>query len=129
MKRISVVSACYNEEQNVPELCSRIEAAFRDLPGYDYEIIFIDNSSTDKTVAVLRELAQSNNRIRVIVNSCNFGALRSGSHALMQAHGDAVIAIASDLQDPPEMIKDFIAKWEEGFKIALAIKTDSEESA
>ena len=110
------------------ELCSRIEEVFRYLPDYDYEVIFIDNASTDRTVEVLREIASRNNRIKVIVNARNFGALRSGSHALMQAYGDAVVAMASDLQDPPHLIRDFIAKWEEGYKIVLAIKTESEES-
>lgn len=128
MKLISVVSACFNEEHNVAELCSRLEAVFRALPGYDYEVIFADNASTDNTVSVLRQIASQNRRIKVIVNARNFGALRSGSHALMQAHGDAVVAIASDLQDPPELIANFIEKWEQGYKIVLAIKTDSEES-
>lgn len=128
MKLISIVSGCFNEEQNVVELCTRIDRVFSELPGYTYEIIFIDNASTDNTVGALRELGERNPRIKVIVNARNFGALRSGSHALMQAYGDAVVAIASDLQDPPELIKDFVAKWEEDFKIVLAIKTGSEES-
>ena len=128
MKLISIVSGCFNEEQNVGELCTRIDAVFSELPDYEYEVIFIDNASTDNTVGVLREIAARNSRIKVIVNARNFGALRSGSHALMQAYGDAVVAMASDLQDPPQLIRDFIAKWEEGYKIVLAIKTHSEES-
>ncbi|MBA2271758.1 MAG: glycosyltransferase family 2 protein [Chthoniobacterales bacterium] len=128
MKLISIVSGCFNEEHNVAELCTQIDAVFQELPGYDYEVILIDNSSTDNTVEVLREIGSRDHRIKVIVNSRNFGVLRSGSHALMQAYGDAVIAMASDLQDPPQLIREFIAKWEEGYKIVLAIKTHSEES-
>lgn len=128
MKLISIVSGCYNEEENVPDLCERIDKVFQQLPEYTYELIFIDNASTDKTVEVLREIARENRRIKLIVNARNFGALRSGSHALRQAYGDAVVAIASDLQDPPELIREFVTKWEEGYKIVLAVKTDSEES-
>ena len=129
MSLISVVSGCLNEEENVAELCSRLTTVFREqLPGDDYEIIIIDNDSRDGTVAVLRELAAADKRIKVIVNNRNFGHVRSGYHAFLQAKGDAVIAMASDLQDPPEMIPDFVRKWREGFKIVLAQKIKSEES-
>lgn len=128
MKLISVVTACFNEEENVKELYEQVKAVFNDLPQYEYEHIFIDNASKDRTVAILKEIAQTDHKIKIIVNTRNFGHIRSGFHVLMQAKGDAVIMIVADLQDPPILIKDFIRKWEEGYKIAIGVKTQSEES-
>ncbi len=128
MKTITVASGCYNEEGNIRELYSQLSAVFTELPSYTWEIIFIDNASTDATPTILREIAAKDRRVKVIFNARNFGAVRSSSHVLMQAYGDAVIGMASDLQDPPSLIKDFVAKWEEGYKIVLGVKTQSEES-
>ena len=128
MKTISVVSGCFNEEGNVQELYSQLCAVFAELPAYTFEIIFIDNASSDKTVSVLRRLVEVDKRVKIIVNARNFGAVRSGYHGLMQARGDAVIGMASDLQDPPALIKQFVSKWEEGFKVVLAVKTQSRET-
>lgn len=128
MKRISVVTPCYNEEDNVRSLHARIREAFIKIPGYDYEHIFIDNASKDRTVEFLRELARADRHVKVIVNARNFGHIRSPHHALLQAKGDAAILMASDLQDPPEIIPEFVKKWESGFKIVLGIKTTSAES-
>ncbi|MGB7740589.1 MAG: glycosyltransferase family 2 protein, partial [Steroidobacteraceae bacterium] len=121
MPLLSVVTGCYNERDNVVELYERVRRVFaQSLPGIDFEMIFIDNASTDDTVGLLRELAARDRRVKVIVNNRNFGAVRSGYHGLLQARGDAVIGMASDLQDPPEMIPQFVAKWREGYKIVLA---------
>jgi len=129
MPFVSVVSGCFNEEENVRELYERVVRTFeQDLPGYSFEFILIDNASTDNTVAVLKEIARHDPRLKIIVNNRNFGHIRSGYHAFLQARGEALIALASDLQDPPEMIPQFVRKWEEGFKIVLAQKTNSEES-
>jgi glycosyltransferase involved in cell wall biosynthesis len=129
VKFLSIVSGCYNEEENVLELYERVSRVFaEELPDYSFEMILIDNCSQDKTVEVLREICRKDKRVKVIVNNRNFGHIRSGYHALFQAKGDAIIAMASDLQDPPEMIPQFVAKWEAGYKIALAQKTTSEES-
>lgn len=128
MKTITVVSGCFNEEGNIRELYTQLCAVFDDFPDYRWEIIFIDNASSDNTVEILREIAGRDQRVKVIVNARNFGAVRSGSYALMQAYGDAVIAMASDLQDPPALIRDFITKWQEGFRVVLAVKMESEES-
>ena len=128
-RKISVVAGCYNEEENLPELVAQVCQVFAELAAYDFEILLIDNASTDNTVAVLRELARKDARVKVILNARNFGVVRSGSYALLQVAGDAVIGMASDLQDPPQLIKAFVAKWEEGFKVVLAIKTQSEESS
>jgi glycosyltransferase involved in cell wall biosynthesis len=97
-------------------------------PDYKFELIAIDNASTDRTVEVLKGMAAKDRRVKVIVNNRNFGHIRSGYHAFLQARGDAVIGMVSDLQDPPEMIPQFVKKWEEGYKIVLAQKTNSKES-
>jgi len=128
LKRISVVTGCFNEEENVNELYEQVKAVFVNLPQYEYEHIFIDNASKDRTVVILKEIAHKDHRVKIIVNTRNFGHIRSPYHALMQATGDAVISIVADLQDPPTMIKEFINKWEEGYKIVIGVKTQSEES-
>jgi glycosyltransferase involved in cell wall biosynthesis len=127
-KLISVVTPCYNEEENVRELSRRIRAIFEELPGYDYEHILIDNASGDSTPQILRELASEDRRTKVIINTRNFGHIRSPYHGMLQGQGDAVILMASDFQDPPEMLPDFIRKWEEGYKVVMGVKTQSQES-
>jgi glycosyltransferase involved in cell wall biosynthesis len=127
-KLISVVTACFNEELNVDELHRRIAAQCEQLPDYDFEHIYIDNASTDGTVAAIRRLASADLRVKAIVNTRNFGHIRSPMHALLQARGDAVIAMASDLQDPPELIVDFVRKWEEGYKVVVGVKPQSKEA-
>lgn len=128
MKLISIVSPCYNEQGNVKVLTDRVRQLFAELPQYRYEHIVIDNNSTDNTVAELREIAAQDKNVKVIVNARNFGHIRSPQHALMEAYGDAVVVLLSDLQDPPEMIKDFLREWEAGWPIVVATKTASEES-
>ncbi len=126
-KLISIVTPCYNEEANIDELYQRIVEVMSRL-DYDYEHIFIDNCSTDNSHAKLRALAAQDKRVKLIFNARNFGHIRSPYHALLQARGDAAVLIASDLQDPPEMIEEFVKKWEEGFKTVMAVKPESEES-
>ena len=126
-KLISIVTPCYNEIENIDELTHRIRAVMETLP-YDYEHIFIDNASIDGTVARIKEIAMQDGRVKLIVNSRNFGHIRSPYYGVLQSTGDACILIASDLQDPPEMIIDFVKKWEDGFKTVLAVKPESEES-
>lgn len=129
MRRISIVTPCYNEESNVEELYNQVKEVFDKLgSAYQYEHIFIDNASKDKTVSILRRIAHIDHNVKVIVNARNFGHIRSPYHALLQATGDAVILLVADLQDPPEMIIDFIKHWEEGYKVVLGVKTQSEES-
>jgi glycosyltransferase involved in cell wall biosynthesis len=127
-KLISVVSGCYNEEANIRECHERVKAVFAEIGRYRYEHVFIDNASKDGTRKILREIAAEDPNVKVILNARNFGHVRSGYHAMLQAKGDAVISLVSDLQDPPELIKDFIAKWEEGFRVVVAIKENSDES-
>ncbi|MCC7679937.1 glycosyltransferase [Janthinobacterium sp. FW305-128] len=127
-KMISIVTPCYNEEENIDELYQRIAAVMATLP-YDYEHICIDNASTDGTVKRIKELAAQDKRVKLIVNARNFGHIKSPYYAIQQSNGDACVLIASDLQDPPEMILEFVKKWEEGFKTVLAVKPESEESS
>ena len=128
MKLVSVVSSCYNEAPNIEEFVARVHAVFEALPQYRFELIVIDNCSIDGTPDLLRKLAAQYSWLKVILNARNFGHIRSPFHALMQARGDAVIGLASDLQDPPELIPQFLEKWEEGFKSVVGIKEKSEES-
>ena len=129
MKTISIVTGCYNEEDNIPELYSQIVQVFKELENrYTYEIVIADNDSLDRTPQLLRELAGRDKNVKVIFNSRNFGPARSAYNALMQSCGDVSVLMASDLQDPPCMIKDFIEKWEQGYKVVMAIKSQSEES-
>jgi glycosyltransferase involved in cell wall biosynthesis len=127
-KKISIVTPCYNEEENVRELHDRVKRVMSSLDQYSYEHIFIDNASQDKTIDILREIAGQDRNVKIIINARNFGHIRSPYHALLQASGDAVISIVADLQDPPEMIGEFIGKWEEGYKIVVGVKEKSEES-
>ena len=127
-KLISVVSGCYNEEENVEELYNQVKAVFSELPQYRYEHIFIDNSSADNTVAILKKLAAADYNVKIIVNVKNFGHIRSPYYGLLQAHGDAAVLMASDLQDPPAVIKEFLQKWEEGKAIVVGVKNQSEEN-
>lgn len=128
MKKISLVSGCYNEEENLEELFRRVWAVIEKFPQYEWEYVIIDNCSTDGTAAVLRKAAAAEPRLKVIFNTRNFGHIRSPYHGIMQARGDAVLYLASDLQDPPEFIEKFIPEWEGGWKVVAAIKNESEES-
>lgn len=124
---ISIVTPCFNEVDNVDELVRRISTVMADLP-YDYEHIFIDNASTDGTVDRIKTIASVDPRVKLIVNARNFGHIRSPFYGAMQGGGDATILMASDLQDPPELIPEFLSKWEEGFRIVLGVKPESDEN-
>ena len=124
---ISVVTPCYNEEGNVREMYEEIRRIFAGLPQYRYEHVFIDNASKDTTPRLLRQLAAGDANVKVILNARNFGHVRSGYYALLQTSGDAVIALAGDFQDPPELIPEFLRRWEAGSKVVLGVKESSEE--
>lgn len=129
MKKISVVIPCFNEEENVEAIANAVEGRFHtELRDYDYDIVFIDNDSTDDTRNIIRGLCAMNPRIKAIFNAKNFGQFNSPYYGMLQADGDAVVLLAADFQDPVEMIPKFVAAWEEGFKIAIGIKTSSKEN-
>jgi glycosyltransferase involved in cell wall biosynthesis len=127
-KKITILTPCYNEAENVQAVYERVRGVFETLPE-DYEHLFIDNASTDRTVEILREIASRDRNVKVIVNTRNFGHVRSPFHGLLQCHGDAAIIMAADFQDPPEVVPLLLEKWREGYKVVLAIKKASEESA
>lgn len=129
MKKIGFSIACFNEEENIEELYKRINQAMENL-DYEYTMLFIDNDSQDRSQEILRNLAENDHRVKVIMSNKNFGPDKSGAHGFYNAlgDGDALIAMACDLQDPPEMIPQFLEKWEQGEKLVLGRKVASEES-
>ena len=128
MKKISILTPCYNEEGNVKNLYEAVKKVMQSLPQYEYEHIFIDNCSQDKTETILEEIALHDHNVRVIENLRNFGPGRSGSYGFFQTSGDASICLACDFQDPPELIPEFVDMWEKGYKVVWGKKTASEES-
>ena len=129
MKKISVLIPCYNEEENVEAICHAVvETLERDLPQYDYEMVFIDNDSRDQTRPILRRLCAANPRVKAIFNARNFGQFNSPYYGMLQVTGDCVIEMVADFQDPVELIPQYVKAWEEGYKIVIGIKTSSKES-
>ena len=129
MKKISIMVPCYNEEENVVPLSEEIIKMFdRDLPNYEYDILFIDNASTDTTRVKLRAICENNKKIRAIFNAKNFGQFNSPYYGILQTTGDCTIPVCADFQDPIELIPQMVKKWEEGFKIICAVKSKSKES-
>jgi polyisoprenyl-phosphate glycosyltransferase len=129
VKTVSVVVPVYNEEQNIRLMYQAVCAVFRDkLPEYNFEIIYIDNYSADGTRAELETLTDEDKRVKYIFNATNFGFVRSSYYGLLQATGDCVVMIFADMQDPPELIEQFVRQWEQGHKIVVGVKTGSNES-
>lgn len=129
MKKISVLIPCYNEEENVEPISRAVVQTLEtDLPGYDYELVFIDNDSRDNTRPILRRLCRENPRIKAILNAKNFGQFNSPYYGMLQVTGDCVIEMVADFQDPVELIPQYVKAWEEGYKIVIGIKTSSRES-
>lgn len=116
---ISVIIPCLNEEDNAARIVDAVREQLESV-AVSFEIILIDNGSTDRTVAIIRGLCAADPRVKLIINTRNFGQLRSPTHALFQASGRAVIGIVADFQDPPEMIPQFIERWRNGADIVLA---------
>lgn len=128
MKLISIVTPCYNEQDNIMEIYQQIKSICSDYQEYEYEHVFIDNASTDNTVEILQALADTDKHVKVIINARNFGHIRSPFYGLLQARGDAVVLIAADMQDPPTLIRDFIRHWEIGAKVVVGVKPSSQEA-
>lgn len=125
-KTITIVSPCYNEQEIIAEFYKRVSAVISTCTNYNFEFLFIDNASTDGTLGILKGLASIDPRLKIIVNVRNFGHIRSPYWGVIQSTGHATIYLASDLQDPPELIPEFIEAWEQGFKVAWGIKPVSE---
>ena len=128
MKSISIITPCRNEEENVEGIYEAVRAAMAQVGRYRYEHIFIDNASTDRTVELIKRLAAKDRNVKLLVNTRNFGQVGSPMYALTQTRGDAVIGIVADFQDPPELIPEMIAAWEQGYPMVLCIKRTSAES-
>lgn len=128
-KMISIMIPCFNEVENV-ELMTKsiINVMAEALPQYDYEILIIDNASTDGTRDVIEKICEQNKKIKAIFNVTNFGQFNSPFYGMCQCSGDCVIPICCDFQDPVELIPVFVEKWEQGHKIVSGIKTSSKES-
>lgn len=133
MKRIRILVPTYNEEKNVEELANCIINHFEtELKDYDYFINFIDNKSTDNTRAIIRQMCAQNPKIKAIFNAKNFGQFNSPFYGLLQNNigggSDCTIIMCADFQDPVEMIKKFVLKWEEGYTVVAGVKTKSKEN-
>ena len=126
-KTITVVTPCFNEEDNILVLYTKVKNEFKKIPEYNYKHLFIDNSSIDNSKKILRELAKNDLNVQVIFNTRNFGAIRSPYYGLLQGKGDALIFMVCDLQDPPELIQTFIKCWENGDKVVIGVKNRTEE--
>lgn len=129
MKKISILIPCYYEEENIVPMSQAIINLFsNELNQYDYELVFIDNDSRDKTRAIIRDICSQNKNIKAIFNCKNFGQFNSPYYGILQTTGDCTILMAADFQDPVEMIPKFVAEWEKGYKIVCGIKTKSKEN-
>ena len=129
MKMISFMIPCYNEKENVVPMSEAIVNLMQtDLAGYDYELLFIDNCSTDGTRELLRQICAGNKKIKAIFNAKNFGQFNSPYHAMCQTVGDCTVTLCCDFQDPVEVIPQFVHEWENGYKIVCGIKTTSKEN-
>ena len=129
MKKISLMIPCYNEEENVEPISKAIIDVFKtQLSNYDYEILFIDNDSQDKTREILRRMCEEDKHIKAIFNAKNFGQFNSPYYGMLQTTGDCTISMVCDFQDPVEMIPKYVAEWEKGYKIVIGIKTSSKEN-
>jgi glycosyltransferase involved in cell wall biosynthesis len=129
MKHITVVTPCYNEEENVEEVYRQAREVFATIEGVTYEHLFIDNYSSDRTPELLRAMAAADPKVKVILNARNFGHIRSPYHGLLQASGDAAILLVCDLQDPPELMRDFVEEWRKGAKLVVGVKPSADESS
>lgn len=127
-KLISIVFPTFNERDNLDELSSRVNKIINKINNYKFEVIFIDNSSNDGTIEKIKDLCKKNKNYKAIINARNFGHLKSPYYAILQTDGDATILLASDLQDPPEIIPKLIKKWQQGSDVVLTVKKTSHEN-
>ncbi len=127
-KTISVMIPCYNEEENARPIYEAVRDELRkSCASYDYEILFIDNKSTDRTREIIRSICAEDKHVKAIFNVKNFGQFNSPYYGILQTTGDCTITMCADFQDPPELIPQFVAAWEEGYKVVIGRKTKSRE--
>lgn len=129
MKKISVMIPCYNEEENARPIYEAVrDELLRSCPNYDYEILFIDNKSQDRTREIIREICKEDPRVKAIFNAKNFGQFNSPYYGILQTTGDCTITMCADFQDPVDLIPRFVEEWEKGYKIVIGRKTESKEN-
>jgi glycosyltransferase involved in cell wall biosynthesis len=129
-KKITIVSPTYNEEANIANLLEQlILIKNKFIKNYDVDILIIDNSSTDNTISILKSYSEKYKFIKLIINTRNFGHIRSPYYGIIQSYSDATIYLASDFEDPPDLIPKFISAWEQGFKLILGVKTSTTEKS
>lgn len=129
MKKVSILIPCYNEEENVKPMSEAIVELFeKQLQQYEYELVFIDNDSSDQTRPILREICKDNRNVKAIFNAKNFGQFNSPYYGMLQTTGDCTISMVCDFQDPIELIPKYLESWEQGYKIVIGIKTSSKEN-
>lgn len=128
MKKISVLVPCYNEEENIEPISESIIKELENLENYDYELVFIDNCSTDATREIIKAICDKNEKIKAIFNAKNFGQFNSPYYGLLQTTGDCTISMCADFQDPVDMIPKFVKEWENGYKVVIGIKDKSKEN-
>ena len=129
MKKVSILIPCYNEEENVVPMSQAIVNLFtNELTQYDYELLFIDNDSSDNTRPLLRQICAANPKIKAIFNAKNFGQFNSPYYGILQTTGDCTISMVCDFQDPIELIPQYLKEWESGYKIVIGIKSSSKEN-
>lgn len=129
MQKISILIPCYNEQENVVAISKAVQEEIeKNLPAYDYEIVFIDNDSQDNTRPLLREICKQNPKVKAIFNAKNFGQFNSPYYGMLQTTGECTICLCCDFQDPVEMIPSMVHEWENGAKIVSCIKEQSEEN-
>jgi len=128
MKKVSILIPCFNEEDNVSQIALAVCSQMEKLQQYDYDLVFIDNNSTDKTRTIIKELCSNNKKIKAIFNAKNYGQFSSPYYGILQCSGDCVILMACDFQDPVDLIPKYLEAWEDGYKIVLGQKTSSKEN-
>lgn len=128
MKTISIVVPSFNEEENIADLYLRTTAVMKEMIGYNYELVFIDDGSTDKTRNHIEDLCMKDDHVKAIFNARNFGYSKTIFYGLQQAQGDCAVLLHADLQNPPEVIPEFVKQWENGYKIVLGVKSGSKEN-
>lgn len=129
-KKISIMIPCYNEEENTRPIYEAVrDELLRSCPNYDYEILFIDNKSQDRTREIIREICKEDPRVKAIFNAKNFGQFNSPYYGILQTSGDCTITMCADFQDPVDLIPRFVEEWEKGYKIVIGRKTESKENS
>ena len=128
-KTLSVMIPCYNEEENVRPIYATVRnVILTECQAYDYEILFIDNKSSDRTREIIREICTEDKNVKAIFNVTNFGQFNSPYYAMLQTTGDCTLSLSADFQDPPELIPQFVKEWESGYKVVIGVKTRSKEN-